>query len=146
MPEYQSLIVPDLSVDIANYLTEIIVTNNAARFKKNLPKYEYWRKEYKDSHKEITNQYIAELTQIKKLLKVFSAPVLIKYFKESKIISFRFVKKEQMPLIIFDLFKAQIEYISSIKISNSDLQEATNKVEYIEAKSMPQRNLLSKGL
>ena len=146
MEKYQSLIVPDLQVDIANYLTEIIVKRNAERFRVVLPKYEYWRKEYKGKHDELTTRYIAELTQVKKLLKVFSAPVLIKYFKESKIISFRFVKKADMPPIIYDLFLAQIAYISSLKVSVSVLAETENKVEYVASVQPKQNNLLSKGI
>ncbi len=146
--EYQSLIVPGLMVDTPNYITEIIIKRRYEKRRKAPPKFAYWRAEYGDDTKEERNEYIAELTQIKKLLNVFSPAVVISYITNTPSIwSYRYLKKEQLNEVITNLFKLQLQYITELRIKKSEIQVVADKQEYIQNKiSQKQTNLLTKGL
>ena len=145
MEEYESLLVPNLKVSVANYITEFIIS--VKHKNKSLPKVEYWQKKYEESFKELQTEYIAELTQVKKLLKVFSPDVLIKYFKSNKMWTLRYLKKEQSKELIYNLFIAQYQYIQDLKdIKKSELEIVDNKIEYIEQSLKKSNNAISKGL
>lgn len=147
MEKYKSLIVPDLYVDTQNYITEIIIKRRYEKYKKVLPKSAFWRSEYKEDFKDIRNEYVAELTQVKKLLNVFSPAVVINYISNNtKILSYRYIKKEVLKDVVLELFKLQIEYADMLKVKKSELQLAEDKVEYIERAGPKQDSLVSKGL
>lgn len=144
---YQSLIVPNLNVDIANYLCEIVLTRKFKYKPDRLPKVEFWRSQYKNDFKELQNLYIAELTQIKKLLKVFSSEVILKFFKENDYYTIRFLTKDQSKELIFGLFIKQYEFIQSLKdIKKTEIELVPDKVQYIEQARTKKSNLISKGL
>lgn len=143
---HDSISVPGLKVDVPNYITEIILSRQAR-----LPGVAFWTKDNKDNYKELCVKYVAELTQVKKLLKVFSPTVVAKYVKDNQVWSLRYVKKERLPYIILDLFKAQIEYIASLEnIDRAKLEQLDDKVGSIEmtvTAQLPQtRNKAAKGL
>ena len=146
--QYQSLLVPNLNVDIANYLTEILLV----RSKKDLPKgIEFWRKEFATQYKDAAERYICELTQIKKLLKVFSPIVVVDYFKATpKLWTVRFLKKEESKDLIYNLFVNQYKYIQSLKdLKKTELEFVDDKlivIEQAEVKSFKRKNKISKGL
>lgn len=145
--EYPSLIVPTLRVNVANYITEIVFTRRALKTKKIVPKVEFWRKEYRGDFKDLTNDYIAELTQVKKLLKIFAPQVLIDELKENDWFSFRYLTKEQSKDLIFQLFVRHIKYLDQLKnIKKTELEVLDDKIQYIDQASIKTNNKLSKGL
>lgn len=145
---YDSILIPDLKVDVANAITEIIFKRRQTKMRKEIPKVEFWRKEYKEheSYKAFANDYIAELTQVKKILKIFSPEVVLKYAKEQDLWSLRYITKERLPGIIFDLFLAQIAYIKDLEIKASEIETLTSKVEYINNQVIRRNNKIGKGL
>lgn len=141
---YDSPSVPNLKVDVANYITEIILSRQGQ-----LPGVPFWTKDHKDKYKDLCTKYVAELTQVKKLLKVFSPTVVAKYVKENKVWSLRMVKKERVPYIIFDLFSAQLAYINTLdNIDKAKLELLDDKVGSLNMTPPPApvKSKISKGL
>jgi hypothetical protein len=143
---YKSLFVLDLDIDVSNYITEIIISRYW-EFKNKIPPVPFWQKEYKDNYKKLTDSYVYELTQVKKLLKVFSPAVVLYYIKNNNITTLRYAKLEDTKEIIFGLFKNQLIFINQIKeISKNELEKENDKIEYIENKTRKKDNLFSKGV
>lgn len=136
---------PNLKVDIANYITEIIIDKLLLNKKVERPNFAFWKKEYNDKLPELTETYVYELTQVKKLLKVFCGKVLIDKFKDGTIHTLRYMTKEDSKDLIFELFKNQITYISSLDISKKELERVVDKVNYIESRPTGNKKL-AKGL
>ena len=139
---YQSLCVPNLMVDVSNYLTEILLSKK----KRKMPPVAFWTKEYKGQYDALVREYILELTQIKKLLKVFSPCVLVEYFRGKEYKTVRFLKLEEQKALVYDLFKAQLNYLSSLSISKKELEKVDDKLEYIEKKVAAKSTRIGKGL
>lgn len=145
--KYSSIIVPELEVDVANYITEIILKRKFKYKPDKLPKVEFWRKQYKDEFKDISNLYIAELTMVKKLLKVFSPDVVLNTFKENNLFTLRFLTKEESASLIFGLFKSQIEYLDTLSnLKKTELEMVDDKIMFIEQKTQMKKNAIAKGL
>lgn len=147
--QYDSILIPGKKVDISNYVTEIIFQRRYNKLRRDIPKVEFWRKEYEAeaSFKELRNDYIAELTQVKKLLKVFCPEVVAKYAKEADLWSLRYIKKGELPAIITELFRRQLEHITALRIKASEVERAVDKVEYIQNQTVKRtNNILSKGI
>lgn len=141
------MIVPGLKVDASNYITEIFILRQAKARKANVPPIPFWQKQYSEGYEKLTESYVYELTQVKKMLKVFCPEVLVRYFQGSKWPSLRYLTKENLAIVVTDLFKAQIKYIGTIEeIKKSDLERQVNKVEYIEIVRAKANNAIGKGL
>lgn len=140
--QYQSLAVPTIFVDVSNFLTEILVERKRGA----LPNVEFWQKQYADTYKDLTDLYIMELTQVKKLLKVFSPVVLVEYIQKSKLSTLRYLTKEQAKDVIYDLFAKQVKYIQSIKeIKKTEIEFIDDKLEFVQTK-LRNNNAIAKGL
>ncbi len=140
------MVVPNLKVDVSNYLTEILLTKK----KRKMPPVAFWTKEYKVGYEKLTEEYVLELTQIKKLLKVFSPIVLVNFFKTQKYMTLRFLKLDEQQRLIYDLFKEQVKYLATLDIPKTELEKVDNKLEYIERKvvasNAAKNNRINKGL
>lgn len=138
---YQSIFVPEIKIDIANYLTEILIKNYLNWLKIPLPKCPFWRKDIASQNadlKKLSNKYVAELTEVKELLFVFDPSVMAKDFIDNKRIGVKVIKKEQKSAIFETLIQKQIsankskgkiskteplvkrEGVSSVSLSNKD--------------------------
>ena len=105
---WNSLFVTNLVVDLPNYITEIILLNWCKRWNKPIPNCAFWRKEISEQSaiwKELRKRYIAELTQIKSLLKKYDYTILIDKLKKDKITTIRYLKKYEKDKFIRDLEK-----------------------------------------
>lgn len=99
-----------------------------------MPPVAFWTKEFKDGYEQLVNEYVLELTQVKKLLKVFSPVVLVEYFKTQKYMTLRFLKLDEQKALIYDLFKEQIKYLATLSIPKQELEKVHDKPEYIQRK------------
>lgn len=119
---YTSYFVPEHKIDIANYLTEILIKNFLEWQKIPKPNCPFWRKEVSSNNpalKKLANKYIAELTEIKRLLHVFDASILAEDFIKNKRIGIKIIKKEFREKILLSLLEQQINRnVSNTKIIN----------------------------
>lgn len=136
--EIKSLIVPNLVIDLGNYLTEILIINQCKKFKKQVPSVPFWKKEYSGLNKDlffISKNYGLELSAIKDYLLIFAPSVLIAEFHNSNLHTVRFLKKEERKELLYKLFNRQVKYIRSLE--NFD----TVKFEALSNKSTTFENL-----
>lgn len=108
--QYQSLFVSEHKIDLANYITEIIICNYLAMLKKPKPASPFWRKEIAAHSPELvalSKKYQLELIGVKQLLKKFSGSTIAKYYTESKRTGFKGLKKENQIKILRDLEKLE---------------------------------------
>jgi hypothetical protein len=144
---YKSKFVPELDVDISNYLTEILISRNWKYKGNKVPPLAFWTKEHKDNYKELVTDYVYELTQVKKILKVFSPGVVLSYLKNNEISSLRYIKKEDFKDMLFGLFKDQLSFLNTLEeISKTEIENEQDKIEYIARKTQKTDNLFAKGL
>lgn len=116
--EYKSIFVPNLSVNIENYITELILSNKIEwdiKKGKNIskPHCAFWRKDIAKNHPQfaqLTKDYIVELTYIKDLLKCFSGPTIIGYIKKRNLITFRYLDLEKQKTVIYNLWREECEH------------------------------------
>ena len=147
--EFNSTIIPDKKINIANYITEIIFRRRYTKLRKEVPKVEFWRKEFasSDLYSEMAKDYVAELTQVRKILKVFSPHVVLKYVQSTDLWSLRYLTNDRLPQVISELFIAQLKYIKDLDIKAAEIEKLTTKVEYIEKQVIKRNNnILSKGV
>lgn len=147
--DFDSVIIPNKKVDIVNYITEIIFQRRYTKLRRSIPKVEFWRKEFAESdlYREMAKDYVAELTQVRKILKVFSPEVVLTYVKNNDLWSLRYITKDKLPGVICDLFVAQIKYLQDLGIKAAEIERLTNKVEYVEGQAARKRNnIIAKGV
>lgn len=126
---YKSLIVPDLEVDLGNYLTELLIINQCKKFKKPIPTTPFWKKEYAGLHKDllfISKNYGLELSAIKDYLLIFAPSVLIAGFQKKNLHTIRFLKKEERKELMYELCLQQVKYIRSLENFDTQRFEAIN--------------------
>lgn len=107
---YQSIFVPEHKIDIANYITEIIICNYLRMIKKPRPASPFWRKDIASASPELQalcKKYQLELIGVKQLLKKFDADIIAKYYTESKRTGFKGLKKINQTKILEELSKLQ---------------------------------------
>lgn len=124
----KSVFVKDLDVTPSQLLTELIIKNYCHWKKIELPNSPFWKKEYaiNETLKFLSEKYKVEISYIKNLIKVFDISVLTKYFTESKPIGFRYAKKEQQALMIYELYQLQLKYLESIPTPEKIITENYN--------------------
>lgn len=108
--EYKSIFVPEVSIDLPNFLTEIIIKNYLIMIKKPLPNCPFWRKDIAKEDNfltELSKRYCIELANMKNLLKCFSGDVIAKYYTESKRTGFKMLRKENQMDVLYHLFLLQ---------------------------------------
>jgi len=117
--EYKSIFVPETTIDLPNFLTEILIKNYLVMIKKPLPNCPFWRKEISEKDdflQELAKRYVVELGNMKNLLKCFNPDVIAKYYTESRRTGFKLLKKENQMDILYQLYllqsreKTKIEY------------------------------------
>ncbi len=111
--EFQSHFLPDLKVDLSNYITELLICNYLKWQKQPIPNSPFWRKgiTVNSEHlKELGKRYGVELSAVKDLLEVFTGSTIIKYFRENNTVGIKFVKKETQQRIIYELFKLELKF------------------------------------
>lgn len=116
-PTYPSRFVAKLEVTIAEYITEILIQNYLVWQKKPMPRNAFWRKGITENSKEfktLKNKFVAELTMVKDLIKVFSPSVVAKYFLEHKCVGYRTVKSETRLKILDGIYREQLIYNKSM--------------------------------
>jgi hypothetical protein len=111
--EYSSRFVPDHKIDLANFLTEILVLNYLKQFKKNIPTVPFWRKEYSESFADLSKRYYIELIGVKDLLKVFYPETIAEVFTQKKCFAFSYLKMENRYPILYELYKCQVKNIKN---------------------------------
>lgn len=136
MTQYKSMFSPDLEITLAQYITEIIIKNFCGWQKIPLPQSKFWQQQYQTNQtlKDLGKRYGVEISAVHDLLKVFSGPVLAKYFTEKNIACFKLSKAATQQKIISELFKKQVEFIKSldtIKDRISEFETIQNKTEYV---------------
>lgn len=131
--EYNSCFVAQLKVDAPNYLTELLLLNQLNYRKWDVPKYAFWRKEYKDKTphlQSLSKNYPLELTAIRDLLCVFGPSVIIQVFQKWNLTTLRFLTKEVKAKLLYDLFMAQVKYVRSLDdIDMSKFEDLNTKFE-----------------
>lgn len=127
---YKSLFDPSIETDIYNYITEFLIKQRLELSKKNLPKCPFWRKEYQtnDYLKWLGETYQSELTEVKKICKVFDVRPIIETIKSTKIFSLRYAKLEQRKSFIYALYLSQSKHMSEQKRAQS-LSEPAKEIE-----------------
>lgn len=115
--QYSSIFVPETKIDIENYITEVIIVNFLNWQKQPIPKSPFWRADISNNNHgldELRKRYIAELTGVKKLMKVFNPAVIMAYFQTSKMVGYTMVRAETKTKIIMELFNRQLKYADSL--------------------------------
>jgi hypothetical protein len=121
--EYKSIFVPETTIDLPNFLTEILIKNYLAMIKKQPPNCPFWRKEVCQNDEflmELSKRYVIELTNMKNLLKCFNADVIAKYYTDSKRTGFKMLKKENQMDVLYQLFLLQSKEKEKIQYDFSD--------------------------
>lgn len=109
---YKSLYVPEIEIDLANYLTELLIGNFINMKKWNRPACPFWRKEIcenDDTLLELSKRYSIELAAMKNLLKVFDGDIIAKCITENRKVGFKLLKKENQAIFLYELFNLQIK-------------------------------------
>ncbi len=132
--QYSSIFVPESKIDVANYLTELLICNYVKVRKKAMPTCPFWRKEYATDEflQDLNEKYVLELIGIKDLLHVFDPEVLSKYIVDKFCISFKMLKKETQQAHFYELVRRQIKFskeTAKLKVT------PVNKVEYAPSSS-----------
>lgn len=110
--QYKSIFVTEQTIDLANYITELLIKNYILMVKKPLPTCPFWRKEIAANDtflQELSKRYALELIGIKNLLKVFDGNIITKYIIDQRKIGFKMLKKENQAIFLYDLFNLQIK-------------------------------------
>lgn len=134
--QYKSKFVHDLDITVAEYITEILISNFCSWQKISVPQRPFWKKEYQSTtlDKELAKRYIAEISYVHDLLKVFSPSVITEVFSKANPIGLRLVKVATREKIIYKLYEAQAKYIKSLKCIKervSELERIDNKLEFV---------------
>ena len=115
--EHDSNFVSGLKIKTSAYITELIILNDIEwKVKKGIlaskPISPFWRKNAQTTPelKTLAEKFRLELSYVKNLLHVFSAPVLIKYIKDRGIITIRFLTSDKQKAMVFNLFNDQVEF------------------------------------
>lgn len=134
---YKSHFVPDLDIDVGNFITEMIVRNKLLNWKKPLPTFPFWQNTYQGDpkNKALTKDYYLELTEVRNLLKVFSANVLIECFKELKLHTLRYLKKENKMEVIYNLYGRQLKIMKELKEDKALVEVSEDKTIFFEQKA-----------
>lgn len=109
---YKSLYVPETEIDLANYLTELLIGNFINMRKMNRPACPFWRKEICQNDPvllELSKRYGIELAAMKNLLKVFDGDIIAKCITENRKVGFKLLKKENQAIFLYELFNLQIK-------------------------------------
>lgn len=118
---YKSIFVPEHKIDIANYITEIIICNYLRMINKPRPASPFWRKDIASASPELTalcKKYQLELIGVKQLLKKFDADIIAKYYTESKRTGFKGLKKVNQTAILIELQKLQTQRLVKDQLDN----------------------------
>lgn len=113
---YQSIFVTGLTVDITNYLTEILIKNWLVRWNKPIPQSPFWRKEITDKSpnlKDLGKRYTIEVSEIKNLLKVFNEVALIDFFKTYKPTTIKYLKLPERHKFTYELYAHQLKLLKA---------------------------------
>jgi hypothetical protein len=129
---YKSIFVTDLDIDIANYVTEILIKKLLEKYKKPLPNVAFWQKDIANANsslKYLHDNYIRELPEVRKYLKVFSPTNLIEVFNKNKITSVFYLDKNSRKDLIYDLYLNQLKHVKSldnrVQLETLDIKEFT---------------------
>ena len=109
---YKSVFTPDVEIDLANYLTELMISNFIDMKKWTRPSSPFWRKDISDGNpilEELGKRYGIELSAMKNLLKVFDGDIIAKYIIENRKVGFKLLKKENQAIFLYDVFNLQIK-------------------------------------
>lgn len=144
---YNSIFVPEIEVDLPNYITELIIRNYCKFIKRPLPQSPFWRKEIAEQSqdlKDLSKRYQVELTCIKNLLLVFSPKVLVEYILNRNVIGIQLRKKQFQQEIYYDLCKAQIKFLSDLSTEDKIKIRTENQKSFTKTKGASGTNLLGK--
>jgi len=136
--EYDSIFSPKKKICIAGHITELIINNKIDWVSKKQgvdkkPRCDFWSKEKAESNadfKQLQKDFSLEISYIKNLLKVFSAPVIVKYVKDRGIITFRYLTLDKQKTVMYNLFQEQIKHIKSVKESTKKKKEPQKELEF----------------
>lgn len=145
--QYESIFEPELKIDVANYLAELVIVNFLNWQKKPIPKSPFWRKSISGDNtylKQLAQRYTVELSGMKDLLEVFAPQVLAEYFRETKTVGFKLVKAETKQRILMELFKKQVLFIRSLEnIQHRAVELANDKKPFMGTFTfVPKKNII----
>ena len=140
--QYNSIFVPEIKIDLPNFLTELLIRNYLEFNKKQLPTSPFWRKEISSQSRDLqdlSKRYALELTGIKQLLKVFSGSSISKLLIEKKYFAFKHLKKETQARFLYELFQIEIKQDKTVSSITESVQETkflgkmgTNKTSLLD--------------
>lgn len=131
---HKSHFVPDLDIDVCNFIAEMITRNKLLNWKKPLPTCPFWQNIYQSDPKikALTKDYYLELTEARNLLKVFSASVIIECFKELKLHTLRYLKKENKMEVIYNLYGRQLKAMKELKEDKALVELSEDKTIFFQ--------------
>lgn len=109
---FNSIFVPEIKIDISNYITELLIKNYVEFTRVPMPTSPFWRKEIAKNSKELTElskRYVIELGGVKQLLKIFKPEAIIKAIANNKQFSYKLLKKHNQAKFIYDVFHQAIK-------------------------------------
>ena len=114
---YKSIFVPEVQIDVANYLTEIMIKNYLDWQKMQYPKCPFWREEYvreNPSLARLAERYMLELTSMQQMLMVFSPDVIAEWLTSTKSAGFQLFKPGMKDRALWELYSRQIKLVKSL--------------------------------
>ena len=136
--EYDSIFSPKKKICIAGHITELIINNKIDWTSKKQgvdkkPRCDFWSNEKAEKNpefKQLQKDFALEVSYVKNLLKVFSAPVLVKYVKDRGIITFRYLTLDKQKAVMYNLFQDQIKHLKSVKEAAKKKKEPQKELEF----------------
>jgi hypothetical protein len=123
---YKSIFVPEVQIDVANYLCELMMRNYMDWQKIPYPKCPFWRAEFASQSKllkQLSERYVIELGGIQELLMVFSPDVIANLFTTKKVAGFKLFKAETKDRYLWELYCDQVKLVKSLLKAGSVKKE-----------------------
>jgi hypothetical protein len=139
--KYNSIFVPEIKIDLPNFLTELLIKNYLEFNKKPLPSSPFWRKDISNQSsdlQELSKRYALELIGIKQLLKVFSPESISKLLTEKRYFAFKHLKKESQARFLYELFQIEIK----LDHSRCSITEQVKNTQFTGKMMTSQKTLL----
>lgn len=124
--------VPETEIDLANYLTELLISNFINMKKWQRPACPFWRKDICANDPvllELSERYGIELAAMKNLLKVFDGDIIAKCISDNRKVGFKLLKKENQAIFLYDLFLLQVKKPTVTNKAPTVVSESTDKVK-----------------